>query len=284
VGRALDNVHVAASSPKSYVELALNNLLSERDETLFRVIAGHTTTALHFYITGPTRTPLVSKFEIITTTRMQQSDAPGMRINSFRALTGIAETPTGRLTLKQLLSGTLKVPGVELRQLDRWNLIGRLVALNDPDAATIFAVEQQHDKSGDGKKYAWSVQAGAPSTAAKEKYFAQYLLPPTDPAAKPEDWITQSLRPFNNWNQSALTEPYLRRALDQLPEIKRNRKIFFLGAWLGAFIGGQQSPAALATVREWLAQPNIDPDLRLKVLESADELERTVRIRQRFTD
>ena len=43
-----------------------------------------------------------------------------MRISSFRALTGIAETPAGRDTLKQLLSGKLTVPGVELRQLDRW--------------------------------------------------------------------------------------------------------------------------------------------------------------------
>jgi len=283
-GALWDNVHVAASSPKSYVDLALQNLLWERDETLFRVIAGHTATALHSYITGPTRAPLVSRFEIIATTRMQQSDAPGMRINSFRALTGIAETPNGLLTLKQLLSGTLKVPGVELRQLDRWNLIGRLVALNDSDAGVIFASEQQRDKSGDGQKYAWSVQAGAPTAAAKEKYFVQYLLAPTDPTTKPEDWITQSLRPFNNWNQSTLTEPYLRRALEQLPEIKRDRKIFFLGAWLGAFIGGQQSASALTIVHDWLAQPNIDADLCLKVLESADELERTVRIRQRFPE
>jgi aminopeptidase N len=283
-GALWDNVRVANSAPRSYVELALNNLLWERDETLFRVIAGHATTALHFYITGTSRTPLVTKFESITTTRMSQSDAPGMRINSFRALTGIAETPAGRDTLKQLLSGKLAVPGVELRQLDRWNLIGRLISLNDSDAVTIFAAEQQRDKSGDGQKYAWSVQAGTPIAEAKQQYFAQYLLAPTDPTAKPEDWLTQSLRPFNSWNQSALTEPYLRRALNRLPEIKRDRKIFFLGAWLGAFIGGQQSPTALTTVRQWLAQPGIDPDLSLKVLESADELERTVRIRQRFPD
>jgi aminopeptidase N len=283
-GALWDNVHVANSSPRSYVELALTNLLTERDETLFSVIAGHATTALHFYLTGPARTPLVTKFESIATKRMQQSDTPGLRINSFRALTGIAETPAGRDTLKQLLSGKLTVPGVELRQLDRWNLIGRLISLNDSDASAIFAAEQQRDRSGDGQKYAWSVQAGAPTSQAKQQYFAQYLLAPTDPAAKPEDWLTQSLRPFNSWNQSTLTEPYLRRALDQLPEIKRDRKIFYLGAWLSAFIGGQQSPAAAATARQWLAQPNIDPDLRLKVLEDADELERTVRIRQRFPD
>ena len=283
-GALWDNVHVAKSAPRSYVELALTNLLTERDETLFNVIAGHATTALHFYITGPARTPLVAQFESIATNRMQESDAAGLRINSFHALTGIAETPASRDTLKQLLSGKLTVPGVELRQLDRWNLIGRLISLNDSDAPALFAAEEQRDRSGDGQKYAWSVQAGAPTAEAKQKYFGQYLLAPTDPAAKPEDWLTQSLRPFNSWNQSTLTEPYLRRALDQLPEIKRDRKIFFLGAWLSAFIGGQQSPTAAATVRQWLAQSNIDPDLRLKVLENADDLERTVRIRQRFPD
>jgi aminopeptidase N len=283
-GALWDNVHVANSSPRSYVDLALGVLLYERDETLFRVIAGHAATALHFYITGPSRDPFITKFEGIATMLMLQSNATGMRINSFRALTGIAETPAGRDTLKQLLAGKLSIPDVALRQLDRWNLIGRLIALNDPEAAAIFAAEQQHDKSGDALKYAWSVQAGAPTATAKQQYFAQYLLPPTDPAAKPEDWLTQSLRPFNSWNQSALTEPYLHRALAQLPEIKRDRKIFFLGAWLGAFLGGQSSPAAATSVRQWLMQPNIDPDLRLKVLESADELERTVRIRQRFPE
>jgi aminopeptidase N len=110
------------------------------------------------------------------------------------------------------------------------------------------------------------------------------MLTPTSAEAKPEDWLTQSLRSFNAWNQSDLTEPFLARALDQLPEIKRDRKIFFLGAWLGTFLGGQVSPVAEAVVKRWLSQPDIDPDLRLKVLENADELERTVRIRQRFPE
>jgi hypothetical protein len=40
--------------------------------------------------------------------------------------------------------------------------------------------------------------------------------------------------------------------------------------------------AAQAVVREWLAGGAIDPDLRLKVLEYSDALDRTVKIRQRF--
>jgi hypothetical protein len=63
-----------------------------------------------------------------------------------------------------------------------------------------------------------------------------------------------------------------------------HRKIFFLGAWLGAFIEGQNSAEAQAVVQGWLAGEKIDSDLRLKVLEVFDSLERTVLIRKEFPD
>ena len=76
--------------------------------------------------------------------------------------------------------------------------------------------------------------------------------------------------------------PYLKPALDSLRYIQANRRIFFLGAWLGAFLGGQTSEAALATVRRFLAARSLAPDLRRKVEEYTDELERTVEIRRRY--
>ncbi|HEY9139033.1 MAG TPA: peptidase M1, partial [Terriglobus sp.] len=128
------------------------------------------------------------------------------------------------------------------------------------------------------------VQAGAPDAAVKQRYFSMYVTPPTAPDAQQEDWLSQSLGSFNNVQQAQLTLPYLRRSLDQLPEIKRDRKIFFLGAWLGAFLGGQTSAEAQRIVDAWLAQPNIDADLRRKVLENRDGLDRTVKIRSKFPE
>ena len=69
----------------------------------------------------------------------------------------------------------------------------------------------------------------------------------------------------------------------KLPNLKRNRKIFFVNGWLGAFIGGQRSERALQIVNKFLADnPNLDKDLRLKILENADNLERSVKIRAKF--
>ncbi len=94
-----------------------------------------------------------------------------------------------------------------------------------------------------------------------------------------EDWITTSLSSFNYWSQADLTSAYLKPALDALPQLKRERKIFFIVDWLDSFVGNQHSPAALQTVDDFLKNNSVDPDLRLKILEVRDELERTVRIR-----
>jgi aminopeptidase N len=152
--------------------------------------------------------------------------------------------------------------------------------MDDPQAESILADEKARDHSGEGQKYAYAAEAGIPSVENKARYFDQYLHSQTIQ----EDWITESLRPFNFWKQTMLTEPYLSRALNELPDIKQHRKIFFLGAWLEAFIEGQNSAQAQAVVQEWFASQKIDPDLRLRVLEVFDSLERTVLIREKFPD
>jgi aminopeptidase N len=275
-----DNVHVAKSPPRFYAELALQALPKETDESLARVQGGRIATVLHAYLHDAGRMALVPKAEEVVADRMLNAPSLGLRIVNFRTFTGIAETPAAMQQVKDLLSVKLAVPGLTLKSLDRWNLVGHLVLMADPQADALYAAEKERDHSGEGQRYAYAVAAGAPSAAVKAHYFEEYLHSQTIQ----EDWITQSLRPFNAWNQTALTQGYLTQALNELPEIKQHRKIFFLGAWLGAFLDGQNGAQAAAAVHTWFEGKEIDPDLRRKVLEVSDALDRTVLIRQRFPD
>ena len=95
-----------------------------------------------------------------------------------------------------------------------------------------------------------------------------------------EDWVTASLGAFNDLDQEALTRRYLLPALDSLPWIQRNRRIFFLGSWLNAFLEGQTSAESLLAVDRFLSEhPELPRDLREKILQAEDELTRTVRVR-----
>ena len=264
--------------PREYINLALQNLPAEKDESLAQSIIGRTITALHRYVSPEVRAELAPKMETLAAAQMLHSPSQDMRITWFRALRGVAETANARGELKDMLTGKLTVPGVELRPLDRWNIVESLVAQNDPEADAVLAAEEKRDPSGDGKKYAYMAAAARPDAQTKKQYFDEYL----HNSARPEDWIELSLGSFNWWNQSELTLPYLGPALDALPQVKRERKIFFMLAWLNAFIGGQQSAAAQKQVHDFLDKAELDRDLRLKILEVVDELDRTVKIRAKY--
>ena len=283
-GALWDNVRNAKSPPRTYIELALRSLPDENDESLARIQGGRVAAGLHAYLGPHSRSTLLPAAEQVIAGRMLHAGTPGLRIVAFRTFTAIAESPAALAQIKHLLDGALNIQGLELRPLDRWNLVAHLLSMGDPEATKYLAAEKVRDHSGEALKYAFAAEAGTPDAATKASYFAEYLQAPGTPGTRQEDWLSQSLRPFNAWNQQALTLPYLERALDALPDIKRNRKIFFLGAWLGGFLGGQTTREAQEVVNTWLGRKHLDPDLRLKVLESKDDLDRTVRIRQAFPD
>ena len=277
-GSLWGSVRDAQMNPRDYINLALRLLPSEKDEALVNNTIGHVATALHWYVSPAARTQLAAKAETLASSQMLHAPDKDMRIVWFRGLRAVAQTSQGRDRLKELLSGKLEVPGVELRQLDRWSMVTSLVALSDAEADAVLAAEVKKDSSGDGRKYAYVAQAARAASATKKKYFHDYL----HNASLPEDWVQQSLNAFNYWNQSDLTLPYLRPALKALPQMKRERKIFFVLDWLNAFIGGQHSAKAQTEVRNFLKTASLDKDLKLKTLEVEDELDRTVRIRAKY--
>jgi len=279
-GALWESVREADLAPREYLELSAKLAPTETDLSLLQTLLSNSTLSLHRYVGDKTRAEFAPRFEAMTTSGMLEAKEQDLRILWFRGLRSIAETPDGREKVKAILNGQLSVPGVQLRPLDRWTMITSLIALGDPDANSIFEAERKGDSGGDGQKYAYAAEAARPDAQEKQKYFDDYM----HNASREEDWVEQSLRSFNYWNQSSLTEAYLGPALDALPQIKRERKIFFLVDWLNAFIDGQESAAAQAKVHEYLGRPSLEPDLKLKILQAVDELDRTVKIREKFVD
>ncbi|MBS1791651.1 MAG: ERAP1-like C-terminal domain-containing protein [Acidobacteria bacterium] len=277
-GALWDSVREAELNPSEFVALVLKTLPTETDEELTQTLLGRAGTAFQRYLSPQRQTAVAPELESLCFDRMTRASELGLRITFFRAFRNVTTTATARQRLKDILSGKLTLPGVEIKPLDRWQIIRVLLANSDAEGLALLEAEHKRDATDDGRKQAYIVEAARADAETKRRYFDDY----TRNKAVAEDWIEGSLSAFNSINQSALTLPYLKPALAALPQVKRERKIFFVLAWLNAFIGGQTDKAPLDQVQEFLRTNKLDRDLELKVMEVLDELKRTVRIREKF--
>jgi aminopeptidase N len=273
-----EEVRDARLAPRTYIDLALRQAHAETDEVTVASLLARAQTAFRWYLSDAQRAAAAPRVEASLRAGMTTAPNQGLRITYFRTFVGAATTEDARAALKALLAETLEVPGVRLSSRERFRVIERLLALGDPDGARLLATQAQSDTTDDGRRYAYAAGAGVPDATTKARYFAAYR----DDSAIAESWIEDSLPPFNTVEHAALTRAYLPRALAELPRLKRERKIFFVNNWLAAFLGGQTDPEALAATKAFLSTAKLDPDLRRKVLEAMDTLERTVRIRARY--
>jgi aminopeptidase N len=277
-GAIWDSVREAEFAPVDYIELACAALPAERDPISVQSILTNVTQAFSRYLSSSQQSSIAPRLEAVIFDRLTKDADAGIRITYFRFAPQLASTDAGRQKLKEILEGKLALPGIALKPRDRWDIITALLSQDDTQAGALLLAEQQRDKSDDGRRYAFVAGAARAEAAVKKEYFDRYI----NDREVAENWIETSLRAFNSIRQSEMTLPYLKPALDALPSLKKHRKIFFINEWLDAFISGQQSAAALQVVEDYLKQENLERDLRLKVLEVVDKLERSVKIRAKY--
>ena len=272
-----DTVRDVRFAPARYIAMLLDHLPGETDEQISRTILSRGATALDVYLPDAAAPPLRPRWEAALLARIDDAKLGyGLRKDALDRLIATARTPLALARLRDLLAGRTTLVGAAIRQPTRWAIVRRLIAVAAPDAAALFAAEQVHDRSSEAVKDAFVARAATPDRAVKATYFARYF----DDAALNEAWASESLGAFNTIDQAELTMPFLRPALDRLEWIRQNRRIFFLPAWIDAFLGGQRDAAALGIVDRFLAEhPALPIDVRRKVLTARDDLALTVRIR-----
>jgi aminopeptidase N len=275
-----ESVRSAQLPPLHFVQRVLRELPGESNELTAAGLLARLQIALRWYLADAQQAAIAADVESVLRAGMLSASDTGLRITWFRTYATLASTAPGRDDLVRLLAGQLTIPGVVLSSNDRFRIIRRLLTLGDPRGLPLLAEQARADRSDEGRRQAYAAAAAVPDASGKREAFTAFLSDPN----LAERWIEESLMPFNAVEHETLTLPYLEPALRALPALKRGRKIFFVNNWLAAFVGGQRSPAALGTVERFLAQEELEPDLKLKLLEAMDGLERTVKIRARYVD
>jgi aminopeptidase N len=276
-GTLWDEVRGYRLPPERFVRLVLRELPRETDEQIVPFVLARLDRAVGAYLRPERQRGVRADVErMLWDGAADTSRSYSVRKAYADAFIGLAATPSGIRRLEALLAAD-SLAGAPLRDPTRWDAVTRLLELGASAAASRLGEQEKRDTTADGRRRAFIAGAGRPSAAVKRRYFTRYFADTT----LNEEWASGSLGPFNALEHRTLTFRYLEPALDSLPFIQAHRRIFFLETWLAAFLRGQTTDAALHVVQRWLDRhPHLPEDLRLKVLQHMDELERTVRIRR----
>lgn len=280
-GSLWDMVREAKLEPVRYARMVLRALPTERDEQLASTLLGRLATSLTRYSSLAVREATLPEIDALLLAGARDSTRSyGTRKAHFDMYIAMAQRPASLAQLRGWLSADSAL-GLPVRAPTRWAIVTRLVSRGAPDGEALVGAESQRDATTEGRRQAFVALAARGDSTVKAQLFARWF----GDATLNEEWVTSSLRAFHDPAQQQLSRRYLIPALDTLPWIQQNRRIFFLGSWLGATLGGQTERTALTMVDGWLADhPALAADLRQKVLQARDDLERTVRIRERFAD
>ena len=278
-GALWDLVRDATLGPDRFLRAALHSLPAESDEQLVGALLTRIARTTSAYLGDVQRAAFLPDVEHTLLAGVNSAGTSyGLRKAHLDTYIRIAATEPAMATLDGMLDSAT-VAGDSLRAPARWAMVTRLVALGAPSAGRRLTQEVTRDPTPEGARRAFVARAAAADPAVKAEYFRRYFA---DHDLN-EDWATASLEAFNTLEAQRITRPFLTPALDSLPWIQKNRRIFFLASWIGGFLEGQTSEEALQLVRAFLdSKTDLAPDLRAKVLQAVDELERAVRIRKAF--
>src|SRR5262249_14562810 len=160
-------------NPRDYVELAIKNLPTEKDETITASVLGSVATAVNFYLSEKDLVAVAHPLEEMLISKMLNSPESGQRITYFRSFVNSAASMRGREVLKEILAGKFwpkpaQIGGgivvgesreIPLKAKDRFDIVTRLAVLNDPDAPKLLAELEKTETSDDAKRYAYAAHA-----------------------------------------------------------------------------------------------------------------------------
>ena len=274
-------VREAELDPALFAQTAITMIRSERDPDTHRWLLGQLGNCLDRYLTEERASPLRAATTELLLQQLGDEADSGRELGTFRFLATNSSHSDVMNLCRNLVAKTDLPAGLVPGRRDSFLAAAALLANGEvgqkPEDHPLQQLQKRFDTQDIGKEL-FLARAATPTAESKKAYWQRFLVK-DDP---PEQWTQDSLSWFHWSGQESLTLPYLEPALQQVDWVKENRRIFFMPAWLNAFINGHNSKEALAIVDKFLAERELSPDIKKKLLQSRDGLVRAVRIREAF--
>jgi aminopeptidase N len=169
-------------------------------------------------------------------------------------------------------------PGLVVDAELRWAIAQRLAVLGELDDAAIVA-EAERDRSAQGAVHAARCRAARPDKRAKRAAWNAIMRD----GARPNYELYALADGFWDPDQRALTDPYVERYFEQIPDTARLRSGFVIQRLAsGAYPWTAVSESTWRATTQLLADETLNTRIRRAVTDAGDDLRRALAVRRRY--
>ncbi|GAB3587459.1 M1 family aminopeptidase [Hymenobacter daeguensis] len=252
-------------------------LTREPEELNLKLLTGQASAIFWQFLSPAQRQAVGPALEADLWAAMLKNPAPNAQKQLFKTYQSVALSKEAQRRLYRIWQSQQAPARVKLTEDDYTALALALAVRDYPAPEPILPTQLTRIKNADRRlRLQFLMPALAPDVATRDAFFASLK---DEKGREKEAWVTAALGYLHHPLRQATSEKYLPASLDLLQEIQLTGDIFFPYSWLQATLGSYQSATAAATVRAFLAaHPEYNPQLRAKLLQTADDLFRAEKL------
>jgi aminopeptidase N len=279
-----DGVRSAKLPLNEFLKTVLANAPAEKDYTLLGDIAEKVREAKHYLDEmGPSayNTKVSAQLEQMAFAATQSATDKNFQRRWFSTYLGVASSPAALKQLAAILDGTLVVPGMNVSQDVRWDIIRRLNRFAYPGSDALLAAETERDKSDSGQQAAIAATVVRPDAKVKAEWAATIAdLQTKLPFSK----VRTAMANLYPAEQSALNEQSAAQRLSTLGQVDKAAGPVYMRAYAFTMIPAACTPASVQRLDAAIAKlPDLSTGTHRALLVSRQEDERCVAIKKAMT-
>ena len=274
-----ENMLNGKGTPLETYQVYLSAIQQEKNELIAKYLSGNMQTIFWTFLTKKQQNKVQKQTENKIYTLLEQDLPANMKKTLFRLYESIAISEVGRENVYQIWNQNKKFKKLFLNARDFTSLAMKLSIFKHPKAAEVLKQQQSSISNKDRlARFMWLLPALSADETVRDDFMKSLFLKEN---REKEAWVQAALSNLHHPLRQHKSIKHLKSILNALEEVQLTGDIFFPKGWLASSIGKYSSKEANAVLKQFFrANPDYNPILLKKVLQTTDNLSRAQNIRK----
>ncbi|PKH50560.1 peptidase M1 [Tenacibaculum sp. Bg11-29] len=257
----------------------LNGILAEKNELIANYLSGRIKTIYWSFLDKEEKINTQEELEKKVLSLLNSDISKNLKRTIFGLYRSIAISKEGKQTLYLLWKKEKEIKNLYISENDFTSLASLLAIYKHPKTSEILTEQLTRINNPDKlKRFKWLLPTLSNNEVTRDAFMISLLQKEN---REKESWVQGALNNIHHPLRQTSAIKHFKSCLDILEEVQLTGDIFFPKGWLSSSVGKYNSKEAFIILQRFFKEnPNYNPILKMKLLQTVDNLTRAQEIKK----